>query len=334
MDKSNFNNWIIGKPDWKEIQYQYQTGAAYQHKQDLRAIFWNSYVYYQQKFEIYFNEYQSIPYQVFDDLIFEFRQSFPKSGRTLGINYFDDLIELLVKRYEDFPQANNAGGNGPNVVTLEELNAQLNAVNEEMEQIYVELTGHRYNDELTKMPFRVKNAIVSKDARFAKLLVRRDELKKEQTGHQDFKYGHLGTTKLSYDFLDSANYHNWTVKLNRLKGPDLRPFIRYHAEKATVPLDELAVSLKDFVSLSTISEQRKAIILDEIEGIKNKSLSTGAQSASHLPTMAIKIRPIFKDETIEQIFGLLKGYFSPEDQTQLKRLLTSGTITGAPLIFL
>ena len=98
-DRSDFRNWLFGKVDWKEVLFQINTGQAHQTKQGKTAIFWNSYIYIQQKFEAYFQEFNKVPMEVFEKLIFEFRQSFPKSGRAEGVNYFDDLIEQLIERY-------------------------------------------------------------------------------------------------------------------------------------------------------------------------------------------------------------------------------------------
>ena len=99
MEK-DFNKWLSGKPNWKEISFQYNTKKAYQKKQDLVAVFWNSYIYFQQKFELYFEKFQAIPIDVFNNLIFEFRQNFPKTGRIKGINYYDDLIEQLIEKHK------------------------------------------------------------------------------------------------------------------------------------------------------------------------------------------------------------------------------------------
>lgn len=100
MEK-DFNKWLFVKPHWVEISFQYNTGRKYQHKQDLVAIFWNGYIYIQQKFENYFKEFSEIPFDVFKDLIFDFRQNFPKHGRVEGVNYFDDLIEQLIEQYKN-----------------------------------------------------------------------------------------------------------------------------------------------------------------------------------------------------------------------------------------
>ncbi len=106
MNRKDFKHWLIGYPDYKEVAWEYNTGRNYQHKQDLAAIFWNGYIYIEQKFESYYKEFSLIPFDVFNDLIFRFRQSFPKTGRIEGINYFDDLIELLMQRYS--PQKDEA----------------------------------------------------------------------------------------------------------------------------------------------------------------------------------------------------------------------------------
>lgn len=94
MEK-DFKTWLMFKVAFSEIAFEYNTGEKYQHKQDLVAIFWNSYIYYQQKAEAYFKEFGVFPCEVINDLIFEFRQHFPKNGRVEGVNYFDDLLEQL-----------------------------------------------------------------------------------------------------------------------------------------------------------------------------------------------------------------------------------------------
>jgi len=106
MDRKDFKNWLIGYPDYKQVAWEYNTGRNYQHKQDLAAIFWNGYIYIEKKFKLYYKEFSLIPFDVFDELIFRFRQSFPKTGRIDGINYFDDLIELLIQKYS--PQQDKA----------------------------------------------------------------------------------------------------------------------------------------------------------------------------------------------------------------------------------
>lgn len=98
--REDFSKWIMMYPAWREIAWRYNTGKEYQHKQDLIAVFWNSYVYIQDKFEGYYEEFQVIPKDYFEKLIFEFRQSFPKTDRVKGVNYYDDLIEQLIDRYE------------------------------------------------------------------------------------------------------------------------------------------------------------------------------------------------------------------------------------------
>jgi hypothetical protein len=95
----DFNKWLIGKPNWAEIAFLYNTKQKYQHKQDLVALFWNSYVYIEDKAKTYFTHFLELPIQVLNDIIFEFRQHFPLTGRIEGINYYDDLINQLVEKY-------------------------------------------------------------------------------------------------------------------------------------------------------------------------------------------------------------------------------------------
>lgn len=46
------------------------------------------------------------------------------------------------------------------------------------------------------------------------------------------------------------------------------------------------------------------------------------------------IKPIIKKEAIPQIYGLLRDFFSPEDQPKLKRLLMTGKSVPSPLLFM
>lgn len=119
----DFNNWLMGKPHWREVSYEYNTEQAYQHKQDLKAVFWNCYVYFEEKVKEYFGEFKILPIEVLNELIFRFRQDFPKSGRVEGINYFDDLLEQLIDKYpseqkEVEKEDNEIGGNDLNKPTL------------------------------------------------------------------------------------------------------------------------------------------------------------------------------------------------------------------------
>lgn len=99
----SFKNSLYFVPDWKEVSWQYNTRNGYQNKQDLIAVFWNSYIEIEQKFENYYSKYQYIDSETLNNLIFEFRKNFPKHGRLENINYYDDLIELLINKYNIKP---------------------------------------------------------------------------------------------------------------------------------------------------------------------------------------------------------------------------------------
>jgi len=45
-------------------------------------------------------------------------------------------------------------------------------------------------------------------------------------------------------------------------------------------------------------------------------------------------KPIFKPEIISDIFGILKNYFSKQNQTELKQILSTGNSSKKPLVFL
>jgi hypothetical protein len=100
MDK-DFNKWLLGTTNWKEVLYLHNTGNMYQHKQDLTALFWNSYAYVEQKAKAYYNEFGVMPKDALQQLITEFRKCFAASGRIEGINYFDDLITLFLSSYDN-----------------------------------------------------------------------------------------------------------------------------------------------------------------------------------------------------------------------------------------
>ena len=99
ISNQNFNDWLFIKPNWIEISFKCNTDENYKNEQNLVAVFWNSYIYLEQKFKGYFEKHNQIPIVVLNDLMFEFQQHFPKQGRIIGINYYDDLIELLIENY-------------------------------------------------------------------------------------------------------------------------------------------------------------------------------------------------------------------------------------------
>jgi len=101
MDRKDFATWFYSEPDWNEVAFQYNTGKKYQQKQDLIAVFANGYINYELKLEPYFKEFKEIPHDFLNNQIFKFRKSFPKNGRVDGINYFDDLMELLINKYSN-----------------------------------------------------------------------------------------------------------------------------------------------------------------------------------------------------------------------------------------
>ncbi|WP_316795292.1 toll/interleukin-1 receptor domain-containing protein [Pedobacter agri] len=96
----SFATYLMGEPDWSEIQFLYNTGKQYQQKQDLTAVFWNSFIYIEQKFKPYFEKYRSIDYVTLEELIYKFRQKFGLKNRVKEVNYYDDLIEQMIGKYE------------------------------------------------------------------------------------------------------------------------------------------------------------------------------------------------------------------------------------------
>ena len=98
-EKIKFSDSLYLKWNWREVAFQINTGKAYQHKQDLVSLFGNAYSYIELKFEPFFERSGEVPMKELEDLVFEFRQSFPKDGRVVGVNYFDDLIRQLISKH-------------------------------------------------------------------------------------------------------------------------------------------------------------------------------------------------------------------------------------------
>lgn len=98
MERKNFKNWLPFETNWHEVKRQFNIAGDYKNEQDLLAVFFTAYKDIELKFIEYFNEFGIIPFNVFEDLIFKFRQSFPKSGRIEDINYYDDLLEMLISK--------------------------------------------------------------------------------------------------------------------------------------------------------------------------------------------------------------------------------------------
>ena len=89
-------------PDWDKISWDYNTGNKYQNKQDLIAVFYNSYIYYEPKIIKYYERNNFLPEVELNKLIIDFRIHFPKDdSRVKGVNYFDDLIILLIHKYSN-----------------------------------------------------------------------------------------------------------------------------------------------------------------------------------------------------------------------------------------
>jgi len=117
MEKDDFIRWIrttdtrTGKISggfaWSDVAWQRNTNRGYTQVQDLAAVFFNAYSYIEEQFKKFYNKTHEIPYTVLNDEIFEFRKHFPKRGRIADINYYDDLIELLIEKYRQGKKTNN-----------------------------------------------------------------------------------------------------------------------------------------------------------------------------------------------------------------------------------
>jgi hypothetical protein len=58
------------------------------------------------------------------------------------------------------------------------------------------------------------------------------------------------------------------------------------------------------------------------------------QGETKIEKLSPEIKPMFKPEAVDQIFDLLKGYFSSDHQTQLKQIISTGGNATEKLIFL
>jgi hypothetical protein len=119
---TEFSKRIINKPKWDDVSWAYNTKNDYQSKQDLTVVFWNPYIYLEQKIEGYYRDVQEFPISDVNDLIFEFRQHFPVGGRMEGVNYFDDLLEQLAQKYQTI-DASQDGVKGADIdIDFDDLN--------------------------------------------------------------------------------------------------------------------------------------------------------------------------------------------------------------------
>jgi len=119
MNSDSFIDWLYLKPDWNKIKAEYNSGKKYQNRQDFEAIFWNGYIFVEQRVEAYFKKYKVFPQEDINELIFEFKQSFPKHDRLKALNYFDDLLELLIEKYKAKKKDSQADLKPINVELLE-----------------------------------------------------------------------------------------------------------------------------------------------------------------------------------------------------------------------
>lgn len=109
-----------------------------------------------------------------------------------------------------------------------------------------------------------------------------------------------------------------TVRLRTYKregGTETEFFNRYQYKKLSVFL-HLDINQKDAYHLF-------------FEG-----LAKPPAAESKTEKQPVEIKPVFKPETIQLIFEILKNYFSKEHQTKLKTILETGNKTGEPLIFI
>lgn len=102
MDSSTFRSWLTFETNWGEVSWLHKTGKEYQDKQSLFAVFKNSYSYIEEKVNSYHSKSGEFPIGELKEMIFEFQKFFPKNDRIQDINYFDDLLNLLIERKKTF----------------------------------------------------------------------------------------------------------------------------------------------------------------------------------------------------------------------------------------
>lgn len=91
----NFKKWLTRFPDWNQTAYIINTRNL--PKQDINSMFLNEYSYLEFKINTYYEATGKIPETELNQMIFEFRKYFPKSGRKKGVSYYDTLIKNYLK---------------------------------------------------------------------------------------------------------------------------------------------------------------------------------------------------------------------------------------------
>ncbi len=91
----DFKKWLSYTPDWNQTAYIINTKNSV--KQDINSLFLNSYHYLESKLDDYYKATGKIPETELNQMIFEFRKYFPKSGRKKGVSYYDTLIKNYLK---------------------------------------------------------------------------------------------------------------------------------------------------------------------------------------------------------------------------------------------
>ncbi|TDN99986.1 hypothetical protein [Sunxiuqinia elliptica] len=162
MEK-DFSKWLYLKIDWAEVLYLYNTGKKYQKKQDLVALFWNSYIYVEFKVKDYFSKFSELPLAELNNLIFEFRQNFPLSDRIKGINYYDDLIYLLIEKYSSpQPIETQPESTPPKLQTIGKTNVELSVPDWTIIFYYLDEAGTKEGNKIDRMEkFIEKNNVIN-----------------------------------------------------------------------------------------------------------------------------------------------------------------------------
>jgi hypothetical protein len=145
-EKIRFSDSLSIKWNWPETAFQINTGKAFQHKQELVALFLNAYTYIELKFEPFLERHGKVPIEDLNKLVSEFRQSFPKYGRVEGVNYFDDLIHQLIAKHNKHKKGGENSKRKPDLAKIENAKKIFKAGNFKahvsIRKLHVHLTTH------------------------------------------------------------------------------------------------------------------------------------------------------------------------------------------------
>lgn len=100
------------------------------------------------------------------------------------------------------------------------------------------------------------------------------------------------------------------------------------------PSDRIQTDDNFIDDLQDSVKHREEVLTDFERAIsKIIGLNKEPEPASPLASVRTKAVPVFKESIPEELFNLIKHYFTPGDQPRLQALLTTSKLTGEPLVF-